>query len=128
MDIKLTLEMLLSTFEKYNVDIWPLQVLAYILGITAVFFAIKRRGYSSRIIQGILSFLWLFTGFVFFMLYFGAVYTPAYIFGALFIIQGVMFLASLAKPRLSFNYEGNSYTVFGLLFIAYAMIGYPVVG
>jgi hypothetical protein len=128
MDMKLTLEMLLSTFGKYNLDIWPLQVLAYILGITAVFFAIKRTGYSSRIILGILSFLWLFTAIGFFMLYFGAVYTPAYIFGALYIIQGLIFLAGLVKPRLSFNFEVNSYAVIGLLFIAYAMIGYPMVG
>lgn len=53
----LTLEQLLSTFESYNLAIWPMQVLAYLLGITALFFAIKRTQYSSRIVVGILSFL-----------------------------------------------------------------------
>lgn len=57
MNMTLTLEQLLSTFESYNLAIWPMQVLAYLLGITALFFAIKRTQYSSRIVVGILSFL-----------------------------------------------------------------------
>jgi hypothetical protein len=128
MNMTLTLEILLETFEKYNLAIWPMQIVAYVLGIVALFFAIKRTEYSARIVTGILSFLWLWTAIGFFLLYFGPVYTPAYGFGVLFIIQGVAFFSSVLKPRLSFGFKGDVYSIVGLLFIAYAMIGYPVVG
>ena len=128
MNIKLTLELLLSTFENYNLDIWPMQVFAYLLGITTVFFAIKRTRYSGRIAVGILSFLWLWTAIGFFFLYFGPVYSPAYVFGGLFIIQGILFLADVVKPRFSFGFQGDIYSIIGALFIVYAMIGYPLVG
>jgi hypothetical protein len=124
----LTLEMLLTTFENYNLDIWPMQVFAYLLGIAAVFFAIKRTQYSGRIVVGILSFLWLWTAIGFFFLYFGPIYSLAYVFGGLFIIQGLIFLADVRKPRFSFGFQGDLYAILGTLFIAYAMIGYPVVG
>jgi len=128
MNLSLSLAQLLSTFERYNLAIWPMQVLAYVLGLVALFFAIRPGRYSSRIITGVLSFLWLWTGIVFFLPYFGPVYTPAYAFGLLFFIQGLVFLAGVAKPRLSFGFKADVYCLVGLVFIAYAMIGYPVVG
>ena len=128
MNIKLTLELLLSTFENYNLDIWPMQVVAYLLGIAAVFFAIKRSQYSDRIVVGILSFFWLWTAIGFFFLYFAPAYSFAYAFGGLFIIQGILFLADVVKPRFTFDFQGDIYSIIGVLFIAYAMIGYPVIG
>ncbi len=128
MNLTLTLAALLATFESYNLAIWPMQVLAYALGLVALFFAIRPGRYSSRIISGILCFLWLWTAIVFFPFYFGPVYTPAYGFGLLFLIQGLVFLASVVKPRISFGFHGSVYSIVGLLFVAYAMIGYPVFG
>ena len=119
----LTLEQLLGTFEKYNLSIWPMQVVAYVLGIAVLFFAIKRTEYSSRIVAGILSLLWLWTAIVF-LLYF----SRAYAFGGMFIVQGVVFLVGALKPRVSFGFRGDVYSIVGLGFIAYAMIGYPVLG
>ncbi|MFO8037634.1 MAG: DUF6064 family protein [Anaerolineales bacterium] len=125
---KLTLELLLSTFEKYNPDIWPMQIIAYLLGIAALFFAIKRTKYSGRMVVGILSFFWLWTAIGFFFLYFGPAYSLAYAFGGLFLIQGLLFLADVVKPRLSFGFQGDLYSIIGALFIAHGMIGYPVIG
>lgn len=128
MNVILTLEQLLSTFENYNLAIWPMQILAYVLGIVALFFAIKQTGYSSRVVLGILAFLWLWTAVGFFLFYFGPVYTPAYAFGVLFIIQGIVFFANFLKPRVSFGFQVDVYSIVGILFIAYAMIGYPLFG
>jgi hypothetical protein len=128
MDWVLTLDELLSTFESYNLAIWPMQVVAYVLGLIALFFAIKRTSYSSRVVAGILSFLWLWTGIGFFLLYFSRVYTPAYLFGVLFIIQSAMFFANMLKPRISFRFKVDLYSIVGIVFVAYAMIGYPVFG
>lgn len=128
MNMELTLAGLLATFEKYNRDIWPMQIVAYLLGIVALFFAFRRTAYSNRLTTGILAFLWLWTGIGFFLFYFAKVYTPAYVFGGLFIIQAILFLADLNKPRLSYGFKADSFALVGLLFITYAMVGYPLVG
>ncbi len=128
MNMELTLAGLLATFEQYNLDIWPMQILAYLIGIAALFFATRRMGYSNRITTGILAFLWLWTGIGFFLLYFARVYTPAYVFGGLFIIQAVIFVADLFKPRISYAFKPGIYGIVGILLVAYAMVGYPLVG
>jgi hypothetical protein len=122
-----TVEDLLGVFETYNQAIWPMQVVAYALGVVAVLLAVRKTTISSRIIAGILSFLWLFSA-GFFILALVPIYKPAYAFGALFIIQAAIFLACALKPRLSFSIGRDVYAVVGLLFIAFAMIGYPVLG
>ena len=119
---------MLDIFEKYNLDIWPMQIIAYILGIIAVFFVIKRTRYSYRIIMGIVTFMWLWAGIGFYLLYSGPTYKPAYILGALTVVQAVLFLAGVFKPVISYGFRLNIFSVTGLLFIAYAMIGYPLLG
>ena len=120
-------EDLLGVFETYNQAIWPMQVVAYVLGVVVVLLVVRKTAFSSRTIAGILSFLWLFSaGFFTFALV--PIYKPAYAFGALFIVQAAIFLACAIKPQLSFAVGRDAYTVVGLLFIAFAMIGYPVLG
>ena len=122
-----TVEDLLGVFETYNDAIWPMQIVAYALGVVAVLLAVRKTTVSSRIIAGILSFLWLFSaGFFIFALV--PIYEPAYAFGALFVIQAAIFLACAFKPRVSFAIGRDVYAGVGLLFIAFAMIGYPVLG
>jgi hypothetical protein len=104
-----------------------MQVIAYVLGGAAVILVAQKTILSRRIIFGILSFLWLFSsGFFIFALV--EIYRPAHVFGAAFIVQAVIFFACVAKPPLSFVFGRNVYTVAGVGFIAFAMIGYPVLG
>jgi hypothetical protein len=128
MNITFTLEQMLNTFANYNNTIFPLQIFVYLLGIVALLFVIKQKEYSSRIIFGILAFLWLWTGIVFFMQYFGPIYKPAYGFGGLFIIQGIIYLVSYFKSQVSFNYNKDVFSLVGIIFIVYAMVGYPLFG
>ena len=122
-----TVDDLLGVFETYNLAIWPMQVVAYVLGAAAVLLAVRKIALSNRVIAAILSFMWLFSG-GFFIFALVPIYKPAYAFGALFIVQAAIFLACVFKPRLSFAFGRDAYAVAGLLFIAFAMIGYPVMG
>ena len=122
-----TVEDLLGVFEAYNLAIWPMQVVAYVLGVAAVLLVVRKTAHSSKIIVATLSFLWLFSsGFFIFALV--PIYRTAYVFGVAFIVQAAIFFACIIKPRLSFAFGRDVYTVVGLLFIAFAMIGYPVMG
>jgi hypothetical protein len=122
------LEKLLSVFEAYNPAIWPMQAFAYLAGLVALYSAFKQTRFSNNIACGILSTFWIWTGVVFCIIYWAPSYPPAYAFGVLFIAQGLIFLLNAVKPTLSFRAQRNQFTLIGALFIAYAMIGYPLVG
>jgi len=73
MNTPFTAGQFLGVLENYNLAIWLMQVIAHLLGIAAVLLAIKKIGYSHRIISAILSFYWLWMGVVYHLMYFSAI-------------------------------------------------------
>jgi hypothetical protein len=123
-----TLEKFLVTLENYNLDIWPLQIVSYLLGIAAVVLAIKRTRFSNQAISLILSVYWLWIGIVFCMLYWAKTFNLALMFGIILIIQGLLFLYASIKKSISFSYTGKFQSIMGIALIFYAMIGYQLIG
>jgi len=113
--------------ERYNEAVWPLQIVAYILGILALYFVIKKNKYSNQIILAILSFYWFWNGIVF-CPFWAPTYNFAYLFAAFCIIQGVLFMIAIFKSNISFGLPSNLYSIIGIVFIVYAMVGYQVFG
>lgn len=128
MNISLTLDQMLSVFEAYNTATLPLQVIACVVIIIAVILTIRPLRSSGKIIPAILSVIWLWTGIVFCIIYWAKIFTPSYAYAALFIIQGIIFLICIFRPKLSFRFKPDIYSLLGILFIIYAMVGYPVIG
>jgi hypothetical protein len=125
----LSLEQMLSVFQTYNVAIWPMQVLAYVLGCLAAFLAIKPIRYSSRLVAAVLSFYWLWIGVVFYVFFWAPSYPAAYALAPIIVLQGAVFMVvGVLRPRLSFRFLPSIYGLVGALVVAYAMVGYPVVG
>jgi hypothetical protein len=123
-----TLEKFLITLENYNLDIWPLQVVSYILGIAVIVLAMKRTRFSNRAISSILSLYWLWIGIVFCMLYWAKTFNLALMFGIVLIIQGLLFLYTSIRNDISFSYTGKFQSIIGIVLIFYAMIGYQLIG
>lgn len=123
-----TLEDFLSVLESYNMAVWPLQVIAYLSGILVLLLAIIKIRQSSRIILSILSFYWLWNGIVFCPFFWAPAYSFAYIFSAFCIIQGLLFLFGAVKSNVSVRFRANLHSIAGLIFIAYAMVGYQFFG
>ena len=131
-------EEMYSTFQTYNLAIWPMVIVTYLLGIIAVILALKQSKYSSKAISSILTFFWLWVGVVFCMLFFGPTTAvmlgqtiPAfwYIFGVFFIIQSALFLIyGVTRSALSFKFDGGLYSIVGTIMVVYAMLLYPIVG
>jgi len=126
--LSFTLEEFLMVLERYNLSICPLQIISYILGLLAVFFAIKQTKYSMRIVLAILSFYWFWNGIVFCPIFWAPTYKFAYLFGAFGIIQGFLFLRGIFKSDISISLRTNLYSIIGILFVVYAMAGYQLVG
>ena len=129
MNMPFTTEQFFQVFESYNLAIWPMQVVAYLLALSAVVLALKPIRFSNRIICGILAFFWTWIGVAYHILHFAEINKAAYAFGALFVLQGILlFLAGILKGRLSFTFRPGVTAVVGALFIAYAMVFYPIIG
>ena len=124
-----TTEQFLGVFEQYNQAIWPMQIVAYLLGLTAVVLAIRPVRRADRIISAILSLLWLWNGAVYHLTFFQRINPAAEVFGALFMLQAiVLLLAGTMYRRLTFRVGADRDSIVGGLLIAYAMLIYPLLG
>lgn len=122
-----TIEMLLDYFGVYNEGIWPMQVVGYALGLLSLIPLFRSSKTWNRVTTGALAFLWLWLSLVFWRQ--GAanmaiLYVPT----VLFAVQGILFLVALARDRISYGPERRLHMAVGLVFIAYALVGYPLLG
>lgn len=124
-----TREQFLNVFQQYNLSVWPMQIVLVLLGLTAIYFAVVPHKPSNRIIVGIVCFLWLWMGAVYHIRYFSTINPMAYVFGALFIIQGLVFAFSgFIRGSLSFGFRSDGYGIAGAVLLLYALLVYPVLG
>jgi hypothetical protein len=123
-----TVEQFLGVFEKYNLAVFPMQIVAYVLGIVAIYLVFRNRG--GRVVPAILSFMWLWNGVVYHGIFFSAINKPALGFAAIFVVQGLLFVwAGVFRKRLSFERPGtNLFTVVAVMDIGYALVVYPALG
>lgn len=124
-----TLNQFLEVFKTYNESVFPAQVLFYLIALATVFLVTKQSPISNRIISGILAFFWLWMGVVYHLVFFTAINEAAYLFGALFVLQGVLFLIlGVVNDRLSFRFDTDGYGITGLTLIFFALFVYPAYG
>jgi len=129
MDLPFTLGQFLGVFAAYNRALFPAQFVAYALGLAALalVFSPGSSPRAGRAIAAILALLWIWTGGVYHILYFARIDWLAYVFGALFILQGVLFLYSgTARGALGFRFGADVSGLLGALFILYALGIYPL--
>ena len=124
----ITGEQLLEVFAAYNPQIWPLQFVAYLLGVAAVYFAVRKTAFSGRGIAAILAFFWLWVALMFWLPAVLQGFTPGYFFVAIFIIQGLLFGMYTIRPGLHFGSRPGLNTWIGRGILLYALAGYPLVG
>jgi hypothetical protein len=124
-----TQDQFVAVFVAYNEAVWPAPIAAYLLGGLAVYLAARRRELAARIVPGILGLLWLWNGVAYHWLYFRPINPAATVFGAAFVIQGLLLLVyGSALGRLGFATQAPLRHWAGLTLIAYAMLLYPLLG
>ena len=126
--MNITVEQLLAVFANYNLQIWPMQILAYLLGLVALLLAFRNVLWATRVIVSILAFFWIWVGLLFWLPSARQGFTLGYAFSAMFVLEGVLFLKQAVKPTLSFGTDKKSQKILGLIFILYTMVGYPLLG
>jgi hypothetical protein len=129
MNLPFTTEQFLEVFEKYNLSVFPAQIVLFILALTVTVLAFVKFRSAGVFTSAVLAAFWIWMGTVYHILFFAAINKPAYFFGALFIFQGILFIyEGILKKNLSFEFKFSFYSVTGLVFIVYALVIYPVLG
>jgi len=122
-----TLEDFLGVFSNYNQTVFPFQFIFYLLGVTIVILLLNPISRSSRIISFILSFFWIWMGLVYFFTFFSVISPAAYLFGTIFLLEGIFFLYyGVYHEKLSFKFHRERNGVTGLILVSFSLIGYPV--
>ena len=124
-----TIQQFFEVFEKYNQSIFPLQFVLVLAASAIVMLVVTRKPFADEVISGMLAFLWLWAGIVYHLIFFAPVNSGAYLFGAVFIAQGVFLVhQGIIKKRLKFHLKPDFYGVLGMAFITYAVVLYPIIG
>ncbi len=124
----ITEEQLLEVFAAYNPMIWPMQIVAYLLGLSAVYLAVRKTTISKWAIPASLAFFWLWVGLAFWLPSVLQGYMPGIFFTALFLIQGGLFVVYTIKPALEFGFKRDACAWAGVFCLLYALVGYPLAG
>ena len=129
MKVPFNIEQFLQVFKKYNEAVFPMQIVLMLMSITVIYLVVKPNPLSGKLISVILSFFWLWMGIVYHIIFFTAINKAAWLFGGIFIIQGIMFLYfGVFQNKFSFQFQKDNYGVTGIILILFALIIYPVAG
>jgi ABC-type phosphate/phosphonate transport system permease subunit len=114
---------------SYNRAIWPIQIITYVLGALSIASLFRRTRAADRVITGVLAAMWLWTGVAYHALSFSAINNAAYIFAALFVVQGCCLVyAGVYRDQIRFGLLPILATGAGISLVAYAAIAYPLAG
>ena len=121
-----TAESYFSLFETYNDVIWPLQIVAYLLGIAVVVLAQRPMLAGGRIALAILAAFWLWNGIVYHLMFFLQINFAALGFAGLFALQGLLLAASAIAGRRHLRVGEDPLALVGLSFALFALVIYPL--
>lgn len=126
MDIPFTTEQFFEVIRNYNQAVFPAQVVILLLGIASIFLLHSGERVKNRFIGVFLGVLWIWTGIVYHLIFFTSINPAAYGFGALFVIQGILFLVHTFRDKLEFELKSSTAGIIGVFFILFGLLFYPV--
>ena len=123
-----THQQFLFVFAVYNGVIWPAQWVAQVLGIAMLALLASPSHRRHRAAVLILSAMWLWTGIAYHVLFFSAINPVAPVFGAAFVLEGVLLATFAWRGRLAAGRTSGARRAVGWSLLVYAVAIYPLVG
>ena len=123
-----TTDQFLAVFEKYNTAVFPSQILLLAAGILAIAGIQSRYGRKSQVAGVVLAVLWMWSAFIYHMIFFSTINKAATVFGILFGAEGIMILReSLLTKHLRFEFKKTFGNITGYFLVVYSILIYPAV-
>lgn len=124
-----TQDQFIGVFVAYNAAIWPAQIIAYALALALIALLFRPTAVAGGLVSVGLAGFWLWSGIAYHWLYFASVTAAARGFGALFVLQAVLFLYfGVVRGSLRFGPPASAQGWLGVAFLVYAMFIYPPLG
>jgi hypothetical protein len=118
-----------EVFVRYNEAVWPAQVLLVLMALATVLLAFLRPSWHARVIGSILGALWIWMGVAYHWTFFASINPAARWFGVAFVFEGVLLIWLIARSgEIRFEPRRDQFGLWGGLFIAYALVIYPLLG
>jgi hypothetical protein len=124
-------EQFFSVFATYNREIWPVQPVAYILGLAAILLVWRGAGarFHGRAVLLILAAMWARNGIAYHIVHFAPINPAAWAFGAAFVLQAVLFVrAAYSSDPPAFSFRERHTAIIGGGLVVYAAVVYPILG
>ncbi|HXE49093.1 MAG TPA: DUF6064 family protein [Ramlibacter sp.] len=118
----------IEVFVRYNLNVWPVQVLAYLLGIALLLLILRPSTYTGRWVAAGLAAMWLWTGIAYHAFHFAEINKAAFLFAALFVVQALLLLRAGFAGKLQFGASRGPTAWMGWALILYASVFYPLLG
>jgi hypothetical protein len=116
-------------YAAYNGALGVWQFIMYVPMIVLAGFAFVGKERMNAWISLFLGALWIWVGVVFHFLFYSDILAAANYYSLGFVLQGLLIIwEGIKEKNLWFGYRGGYCAVTGLLFVLYALIGYPLIG
>lgn len=123
-----TTEQFLGIFEKYNTNVFPMQILLIAGGLLSLYLLSFNKKPGSLFTGIFLGLIWIWTGLVYQILFFREINKAAFVFGLVFILQGCFFLyEGLKSRRIDTGVDKSLRAYTGYLLMLTGLVIYPLV-
>ena len=114
-------------FAKYNVGVWPAQVVLTALALSVIVLVIRSRPTHGRWIAAVLAVLWGWMAVAYHFKYFASINPAAWLFGALSLVGALWFAwVGVGKGQLHFALTHGVRSWVGAAFVLFALAGVVV--
>jgi hypothetical protein len=117
-----------DVFAAYNAAVWPVALVALVLGMLVVARLAWPAPSGDRTIAALLAAMWAWTGVVYHGVFFARINPAARGFALLFVLQAVALVWAAARRHLRFGSGGRGMPWLGWTLVAYSLVFYPLVG
>ncbi len=116
-------------FELYHYDIWPIQILAMILGVIILLLVLRNPPWQGRIISFILAACWLWVAWAYHRQHYASINWFADYFAIGFSLEAMLFIwIGIFRNRLKFRSETLFVKHAGLSIFIFAVFIQPFAG
>lgn len=124
-----TRDQFLAVFGSYNSAVFPVQVIAYLLGLGMIALLLRPGPNTSRLVSAGLALMWLWTGIAYQVIFFATINRIAVVFGIAFALQaGLLLYFGVVRNEFNFALPTTPLGWLGATLVAYSAIFYPLIG
>jgi hypothetical protein len=114
--------------EQFNHALWPVHLLALLLGLVVVVLIVRPRAGQGRAISGILALLWAWVAVAWLWHRFAAInWAATWLAGGFVVEAALLFWVGVVRNELSFRFRRSAASWAGLLLLLIAMCAYPLI-